>query len=163
MSSSNTIIDKIIDLLKGNFDGGQFKAYYEGDPLQIPAECLPCISVSKANASVFQDATGMDKIEGQIFIRVMFNKRDDYGAGPDVDLTERKIRQIIEGRDDAGHFAEQSILGVVRPNLTLGSSVVKADIYIEYGIVPRFGPVQETSEGHVTISIEELVLVPNRV
>lgn len=165
MSEYKTTIDVLIDLLKQQF-GDTFNSYYEGDPLQVPAANLPAISVTKRSGTVDEDATMMDKLIGQLFIRVIFNKGDDYGSNDNVDLTERKLRQIIEGRDETGGFAPDTILGIVRPNITIGGNVINSSISWEYGIVPRGqfgGDVGETSEGQVTISVTELVVVTNRV
>lgn len=165
MTPLKTTIDLLLELLKDNFGSDVFTTYYEGDPLQIPAASLPAISVTKRSGSVQQDATMMDKLTGQIFIRIIFDKKDDYGASDNIDLTERKIREIVEGRDDYGRFADGTILGIVRPHLTIGGSVIESNINWEYGIVPRGqfgGDVSETSEGQITISIQELVQVANR-
>lgn len=157
-----TAIDKVTELLKDNF-GDYFKAYFEGDPLDIPESLLPCIVVEKLNGPVSQTMTGIDNLNSTILIKVIHNKKDDFGApNGEVDLTERKTRLMIEGRDaTTGYYATNSILYILRHNFTLDNTVVDNMLDVAYDLDSRPNDVF-TTEGYVTLNVEEQVIVNSR-
>lgn len=155
-------VNRILDLLRTAY-GGQFHAFYEGDPIDIPDIMLPCVVVEKIAGTLALDATGTDMITEQLMIKFVMNKRDDLGSAPDVDFTERKLRLLVEGRDPTtGYFVPQSLMYILRTNITLGGAVIDNDIDINYDVNPR---PQEmfTSEAQILITIRERVIVPNRI
>jgi hypothetical protein len=163
MSYYESGTERVLRFLKDQFGAGVFKSYFEGDPIQIGMSSLPSLVVEKIGGTVTAGPTGMDRLTEQILIKVIFNKKDDFGASDNVDLTEKKLRQMVEGRvDTTGYYEDKSLMGCLRANYTLGQAVVGQDINIGYDVNP-FRPDQIiTSEAHVTISMEELIVVPTR-
>ena len=158
-----TAIDSVKRLLESTF-GDFFRAYFEGDPIDIPQSLLPCLVIEKLNGPVNQTATGLDNNYSNILIKVIFNKKDDFGAqGGDVDLTERKIRHIIEGRDpETGGWLPNTIMYVIRHNITLDGTVVENNsVDVSYDVDFRPGD-NITSEGYVTFTVREHVIVNSR-
>lgn len=157
-----TAVDKVKSLLKAQF-GDYFKAYFEGDPVDIPESLLPCVVVQKLNGPVDQTMTGIDNLRSAILIKIIHNKKDDFGApSDDVDLTERKNRRIIEGRDaTTGYYLTNSIMYILRHNFTLDNTVVENEIDIAYDLDVRPNDII-TTEGYVTINVEEQVVVSSR-
>jgi hypothetical protein len=156
-------VDRIIDLLQATFSK-RFAAYYESDPIQIPTVNLPCVIVEKSigNATIKGAPTGHDSTESDIIVKIVFNKKDDYGANDDVDLTGRKLRYIVEARDkDTGAWKEGTIVHTLRKHLTLSQEVFENDITWEYGIQPREDSVL-TAEAHVLIKTRGVVEVIGR-
>jgi hypothetical protein len=157
------VIDAIISLLKQNLSAGVIKAYYEGDPGLIGKSSLPAICVMKNGAKIKVDATGTDGIYDTITMKIILDKSDDYGASETVDLTERKLRTIVEDRDPiTGYFVPNSIMGILRTNYTLGNVTLEQEQQIQYFIEARPDNMF-TSEAHISISTRERVYVPNRV
>jgi hypothetical protein len=155
-------VDVIMKMLRDKF-GGEYKAYYEGDPNQIPASLLPAIVVQKLTTEYAQGATRTDEVTSAIAIKVLLNKQDDYNALPDVDLTERKLKRRIEGRDyTTGQYLPQSIAGMFRVNLTLGDSVIDSTLDVEYFNQSRDNGIR-TSEGAIVLIVRETVQVPDRM
>lgn len=157
-------IDNVLQLMRDTF-GCKMNAYYEGDPILIPKANLPCIIVEEPNSNVtIQGApTEHDSFGEKLTIRIVYDKDDDVGADDAVDLTERKIRKLIQGRDKlTRQFSEGTLLWALRTHVSLGNSVIDNDVDISYGLQPR-PEGQFTSEGTAEIVVRELVRVPDRM
>jgi len=156
------VFTRIMTLMKTTF-GDTFKAYYEGDPMEIPKANLPCIIMETQSGRAQLDATSTDRIQSQINIRLIFNKEDDYNASPTQDLTEKKLRIMVEGRDaTSGEYLPNSVIGALRVNFTLRSHVIENDIDWEYSPQPRANGLV-TSEALVQVLAVERIIVTNRM
>lgn len=154
--------ESVIKLIKEGFYPSVFHAVFEGDPIEIGESLLPCVVVEKIAGEVTVAGTGMDRITEQIRIKVVLNKKDDFGASNTEDLTERKLRQYIEAQDaDDGYYAANTLLWILRTNYTLLGLATKQDITISYDADLRPNDVI-TSEAHVTIVVSRIVQVPDR-
>lgn len=154
-------VTRIRELLRTTF-GGYFKQYYEGDPLLIPKANLPCVIVEKIATGIETGATGTDEMSSQISLSLVFNKEDDYNSNEDTNSTEKKLRELVEGRDaDTGAYSANSVLGALRRNITLGQVILDEDVTVTYLLQPREDDVV-TSEASISISCRERVLIPDR-
>lgn len=154
--------DRIKKLMEDTF-GQTFKAYYEGDPIEIPKVNLPCMIFETQAGRAQLDATSTDRVQRQINIRVVFNKEDDYNAKPDQNLTEKKLRMIVEAQDpQTGEYLKNTVVGALRYNLTLQSSIINNDIDWQYDLQPRSAGLV-TSEATVQVAPVERVIVGNRL
>lgn len=155
------VITRITQLLRDQY-GSDFHQYYEGDPLQIPKANLPCVIVEKVAGSISLGATGTDVFESQINIRLVLDKAADIGASDNVDLTERKLRRMVEARDEqTGEYLPGTVLNLLRTKITLGNAVIGKSLDVQYDLQPRTGDLI-TSEALVSILTTERVAVPNR-
>lgn len=155
------VVSRVKTLMKTTF-GDYFKNYYEGDPIEIPKANLPCMIIEKVTGNIDVDATGTDSFGTQLNIRLLLDKADDYGVSDDVDMTELKLRRLVEARHvTTGEFLPKTVLGVMRTNITMGSSVLSNQTDIGYDLQPRRGGVV-TSEALVQIVTRERINVPNR-
>jgi hypothetical protein len=156
---------RISDLVKDTF-GDIFNAYFEGDPIQLPDAAMPCVIFEKlaGTVSVKGAPTGHDNISEKIRIRLVLNKTDDFNPEQlDYDLTERKLRKLVEARDPAtGWFLPNTLMFVLRTNISLGSTVLDQDIDVQYDLQPRPEKLV-TSEAIITIVVRDIVQVPNRL
>jgi hypothetical protein len=160
MSYVNTAT-ALLNLLKAKYKDGTVKSFYEGDPIQIPDAAYPAIIVEKISARVGVDASGMDKMIENLVIKIVMNKKEDLGQDDTVDMTERKLREFVEGRDDNGLYASNTILNLIRTMLTLEGRVVNNDTNISYDVIP-LGGGRARSEADITVTLTERILVPNR-
>lgn len=143
----------INDKLRSVYKGGIFKAYYEGDPDVIPAFNLPAIITSKLGDTTTMGMTGHDRITERIVVKVVLDKRDDWSAQDDqVKLTERRICELVEGRDESGDYAQGTLKGALRRDVRLGQGRITGDVQYEIGLAPRSEDVV-TAEGHLTITV----------
>ena len=157
-------IAHILEILKLNF-GTDIKSYYEGDPLIIGESNLPAITVTKATGSVGLGPTQYDEMTENIVVTIIMNKRDDYGASDNVDLTERKLRKMMEGIDPTtGLYLEQTVMGCLRTNITLQQTSLEHSEQIKYGIVQRSAKEDFwTSEAKLQITLRKYIQIPGRV
>lgn len=159
-----TGVERLTELMKDTFTAHGFKTFYEGDPGLIPKDYYPCIIVEKEEAQIDVASTAHDEMVETISIRVVLNKQDDIDAsdaGDEVDLTERKLRKLIEGRDKTtGQYMDGTLLYAIRTRLTLDQFDINSTVKIRYGQIDRRDT--QSSEGMVTMSLTERILVPNR-
>lgn len=156
--------ERIGRFLKDLFPNGPFKSFYiGGDPELIAEANLPALVVRFVANDNSSGPTGTDRVDPEeIVIKVILNEKDDWGAADNVDLTEKKIRNIVQARDAAtGYYLPQSIKGALRSKLSLEGAALGADMRFELGSVQR-GTELVTREGHLTITISYLVGIPNR-
>lgn len=156
--------ERIGRFLKDLFPNGPFKSFYiGGDPELIAEANLPALVVQFLDNANTSGPTGTDRVDPeQIVIKVIMNEKDDWGAADDVDLTEKKIREIVQARDaSTGYYLPQSIKGALRSKLSLEGAALDADMRFELGSVARANDLI-TREGHLTITVSYLVGLPNR-
>lgn len=179
MTQQNYFINlprRILNTLKANLgdvDSGGFRTYWDGDPLVMGDSQLPALIVDWQTANLLPGATGQDKWQHNIIIKVVLNKMDDIGVldvqgGNDVieTPTKKRLEQFIFGRDrDTGHYLTKSILGILRTNFTMASNEITQEPTVEFGGGTRpNGPESNivTAEAHITVAAQEIVAVPSR-
>lgn len=157
---------RIVTLLRDVYKDGPIKAVFDGDPDIIPTSYLPAICVVQQNDTNNAGDSGSDHVTCQVQVRVVFDKRADWGIKRiDQDLTDTKIRQLVEARDpNTGMYLAQTIKGALRGRLELDpSSFMHRDMQFELGSQLRTTGSDDilTREGVLTITIEYSVDVPN--
>ena len=145
----------LLDLVKTVY-ADKFNAYYEGDPGDIPIACYPCVIVEKTQGEIRAQNTAQDLNIEVIAVRFVMNKMDDLGVEDDVDLTERKLRQLIEGRDiTTGRYAKGTFIYELRKRLTLNGLSIDQTQSISYGVIDR--STLFSSEARVDVTLSNLV------
>lgn len=157
-----TLSQEIIKVLKDNFGLARFEDYFDDDPLDIPQTLMPCIIVEKEETQFRHGPTGMDDNKHFILIKLVYNKKDDFGK-PTAEMTNRRrLELLVQGVDNTTDETSQAtIVGILRKNFTLGNLIENQDINVQYNIVPRPQDVI-TSEAHVRIVIDKLTAVSGR-
>jgi len=151
----------IIRTLKDNL-GDVMRAYFNGDPVQIAQSLLPCIIVEKENLTVEVGPTGTDERAHRINVKVVFNKKDDFGKMPDEANTQRRLEDFTEGLNETtGEYDDHTVLGVLRRNFTLGNLVNNQIVNVDYGVTPRPQDVL-TAEANIIVTISDILTVSNR-
>lgn len=158
-------VARVIELLRDAF-GDQFKAYFNGQPQEIPESMLPCIMVSETSGVIESGATGTDNITETIIIIVALNRKDDIDADPEKDLTEFKLRKLVKGQypqshAKSGQYMEQSLMYAIRTYITMMDSVVNSRIETDFDVNIR-GEQTLTQEAYVAITLERMAIVPSR-
>lgn len=161
MSYKKTVVETIRDLFKDGF-GDQFRTYRIGDPIEIGESMLPAIFVTESSVSFTQDATGYDALSHNIVIQVVLNKKDDLGRPDDGNTLDLELDNLLYGRDETtGEYLVNSVVGILRKNLTLGNLSIDtvSDIRKEFVIRPA---EKVTVEANVEVTVSELQPVNNR-
>lgn len=156
--------EMILEYMKDAF-GTFFHAYFEGDPGDIPESKLPALVVWKKSGTSNPGPTGTQDVAEEIVIQAVLNKKDDFGAAAsaqDMDLTNRKLRMLAEGRDEqTAEYLPNTLCGVLSANITLGDNVLQMTIGTDY-ILARRANNMLTSEVHVTVGLRERVIIRQR-
>lgn len=156
-------VDRFMILCKDTL-GSDFNAFYEGDPIEIPAANLPCVIIEKIHGtiSLTNAPTGHDRFVENISIRLLFNKSDDLGASDDADLTERRLRRYVEARDpQTGTYLAGTLMYALRNHITLSEHDFDADLEINYDVNPRPNQMV-TSEAQIQVVVTGITPVPDR-
>lgn len=154
----------IKELLQSTY-GKDFHAYIEGDPLDIPESLLPCIVISLQHSTSNPGPTGTQEINQDILIQVILDKKQDFGAAksyPLVDMTNRRLRLLVEGRDPVNaQYQAKTICGILAKNITVGAGVLQLKMQTSYPLAERANGML-TQEAHVMVSLRERIIVPQR-
>lgn len=158
-------VARILELLKDTF-GDQFRAYYNGNPEEIPASMLPCVIVSETTGVIESGATGTDDILETVIISLVMNKEDDMGSDPEKDLTEFKLRKLVKGQYPQGHakagqYIENTVMYAIRRYITMQDSVLNSRIETDFDVNVR-GEDVITQEAYVVVTLERMAYVPSR-
>ncbi len=160
---------RILELMKATF-GDYFKAYFDGEPANIPEFYLPCIIIGETEGEISSGATGTDDIIETVTITLVLNKKDDLGASIDSDLTGFKLRKLVKGQNPSTSYPHeyipQSVMYALRTQITLDDTVLSSTIRTVFGPNARLGGSDEeviaTEEAVVTLTLERMALVPSR-
>lgn len=153
---------KMRNLIQNKF-GKLFNAYYIGIPDAIPEAAMPCIIIQKTGGSISVGATMTDERTEDIELHVALNGKIGWGTPSDDDTVMRQLQNLIEGIDPAtGYYLDSSLMGLLRTNLTMDSTIINSDMIVNYDITPRTDQ-PSICEAIITITIDERVLVPNRI
>lgn len=156
-------VQRVLRLMKDTF-GDYFKAYFNGELLNVTEEFLPCIMVTTSTAQVVSGPTTADDIVETVIVIIVENKKDDIGADAETDLTDFRVRKLIMGQDPAtAQYLPNTVLYAIRKHLTMGNDTLQSDTTVDFTPNTR-GATQEiaTQEGYVTISIKRRIYVPSR-
>ena len=134
-------VELVLQLIREQF-GDDFKAYFNGQPTELPKSVLPCVMATETNGTVDEDATGLDRITETILIIVALNDKDDLSSDPEVTLTDFKLRKIVKGQYPAGHpnqyeYVRKSIMYALRRFITLNDNVISNDIQTDFDVNQR--------------------------
>lgn len=134
-------MDTTITLLKTLFQaslGGTIKNYYIGDPVLIPESALPCIAISpEQTITTFADSA-RDQREHTISIALIIDARKYFNSMPNEMVGTRYLMETMSKEDADGTINGNSLLGILRANLTLSSNrMIDADTTIDYTLRRR--------------------------
>jgi hypothetical protein len=93
-------------------------------------------------------------------VKVIHNKRDDWTAKIETtQLTEKKIRDVVEGRDPAtGAYKPTTLKHAILNRFTMDGGEINQEMTFELGVLPRTEELI-TQEGHLGLTVT--YLVPN--
>ena len=156
-------IDVIIQLFKDNLGSSTIKQYFFGDPIAIPKSMLPCIIVDEEDTSYELGPTSFDEITHNLLIQIVFDKSMDYGKPSNEVGVLRELQELVQGRDETTRdFKTNTILGILRKNVTINNLVLQTIPSVQFGVVPR--PQDTTTqEAHIRLQVQELQHVANRL
>ncbi len=155
-------VDRVLTLLKDTF-GDQF-SYFNGELLNVSENYMPCMMVTETASLIDTDATGLDILTETIIIIVVLNKKDDLGGSDDIELTDYRLRKLVQGQDPTTkEYLTDSVLGALRTHFTMSNDTLYQNMQVDFTPNLRGGAdAIATQEGYITITIRRLVPVPVR-
>lgn len=158
-----TVANVILNLFRDNFAEGPFKFFRIGDPISFAESLLPALFISESETAYGFGPTGHDEITHRLTIQVVYNKKDEVGNPKEGASLDETMDALIQGRDEtSGDFLSNTILGVLRRNITLGSLAINSQSTVRKGVIPRSENLL-TAEAHIDIVVTELQSIANRV
>lgn len=147
-------VELVLNLLQKSLSKGTFKMYYDGDPDLIPSFNLPACVVTKTSDTEVSGTIAEDDVTETIVIKAVLNKKDDWTANVEpTNLTEKKLRRIMEARDKVtGRFLPPCVKGAVRKGLD-GDRRIGESMSLELGVQIRPNDLV-TAEAHLTIELK---------
>lgn len=162
MTTKLTPAQVVCNYLKDEF-GSTFRAYFIGDPIQIPEVKLPCMIIEPVDETSALLATGLDDVTQNLRIRVVVNKKDDYQrAVTNEVLWLERLQLMVSGRDEnTNEYLENTVIGVLRKFLTLGGRFWSSNLTVRYTQQPR--PSQMiTEEAVISLTLRERLVISDR-
>lgn len=158
------IEEQIVQILKDGLPSGLFKAFYVGDPLAIPQSQLPCLCIVCEQSKYAFGATGHDEVEYRVQIKAVFNKKNFFNKSPQEYVLEQTVKRIIEGRDEAtGRLQNNTLLGILRRNVTLEPSIFQQEVTVSYLLANQRQQDLITYEAIIEFSVRGMIEVDDRV
>lgn len=155
------IIKELRDLLEDNVHPELKRPFYYGDPIAIPESSLPTVAIDPLKGETVQGPTGHDEHLKNIIIKVIVDKRKDIGKGGGEVVATQELEKYVEEIDETtGRYKTDTILGILRKNLTLEKTVVDQGISWEYRVAEREDIT--TEECWITIDTRRIIEVQNR-
>lgn len=154
-------VARVLELMREAF-GDDFKAYFNGQPEEIPESALPCVMVSETTGQIASGATGTDDIAETILIILALNKKDDIGADPETDLTEFRLRKMVKGQHPTTkEYLPKTVMYAIRKHITMDDAILGSDINTDFDVNVR-GTDTVTQEAYITVTLQRLAIVPDR-
>lgn len=163
---------RILELLQNGM-GDAFHAYFDGEPVALARSLLPALIVDLQRSEPLVAATRQDKWRHTITVKIAVDKMDDANMGQATGASKiipvpsvNKLRELIFARGMiTGNYVTNSVMGVLRRNMTMEGAAIDQTITAEWGINerPGFDNVNViTSEVHLTLQITETINVLDR-
>ena len=125
-------ITLIIAILKAKLSG-KIKMYYVGDPLLIPDSALPCISIAPDNSTIDVADNQRDSRVHRISISLIIDARKYFNSTPSEMVGTTFLMETMSKEASDGSINANSILGIIRDNLTLSTNrSVSNEVVIDY-------------------------------
>jgi len=155
------VVQRIIKLLEDHVHPDLKRPFYDGDPIAIPASKLPTISVEMTDCDIDEAATGHDSHLDTIMIKVIVDKRVDFDKKEGEVVAQKTLRDYIKGVGSDGKLKSNSVVGVLRNNLTLSSAVLDQLMQVNISVVRR-GDDTITEEAWISLTTESIVDMSER-
>lgn len=135
---TDPIIEKYQELIEAAMPGF-FRGKYQGDPVRIPKSNLPALIISKSQSAVSPLTNSEDDHLLSFVLTIVTDIRDE--RSDDVEMTPgiAALYDIIEGRDANYKLKSNTILDVLRDNITVDASLnLRTDLgsstRVDYGM-----------------------------
>ena len=131
---------KIRDLIKDTF-GDLFKGYWIDSPNLVIFSELPALFVAPITSSINVADTGRDEQTYTIDLGIIIDAKQELLKYKKEMVGTQFLTEIMEAKDSSGQLNTNTILYVLRNNLTLGSNWMMGNTTsIDYSLNRRVAP-----------------------
>jgi len=152
-------MDATIKLLKTLLEAkmtGEIRSFYVGDPIVIPDSSLPCISIMPEGTATEIADNQRDTRTHTIKIALIIDARQFFNSTPREMVGTTYLMEKMSKENADGTIDSNSILGVIRSNLTLSSNrFVGNDVSIDYTTRRRSEDLI-TLEAVTTLTVQQI-------
>ena len=116
---------KSIEILKTKLESklkGKVKGFYIGDPWLIPESVMPAIAISPSKTETDIIDNSRDNHVHYVDVALIVDARQFFDATPDKMVGTVFLMETMEGEASDGTIDPNTILGILRDNLTLASN-----------------------------------------
>lgn len=131
----NDVLDSLLSLAETNF-GSTFKGYFKGRQ-KVPAlSDLPLFIAYPIRTTQKNSGTLRDVVHYEIGVEILINLRSYFdstnGQGDQLDTLDA-LMDLVEGRDSEGVARDDTVIGIIRQNITIGGKVLfNNEVQVEY-------------------------------
>jgi len=152
MNYADPVIEKYFDLIKANT--GVFKAYFQGDPIRVPASMLPCLIISKSETRVGPHTNAEDEHGIQLVATVISDVRSDLADNNRTVMGISTLYDIVEGRNADYSLKSNSLLSILRENINVDTALnLRTDLgsitRVDYGTTRQRDPENWSIEAEI--------------
>jgi hypothetical protein len=117
---------------------GRIKYFYIGDPYLIPESALPCIMIEPTQTETDIADNSRDIHHHNISITLLIDAKQYFNKMPEEMVGFSALMEMMEEENTDGTISQNSILGILRANLTLDDNRFVSNIStIDYTIRQR--------------------------
>lgn len=153
-----SLAKSVVLLLRNNLPNRYIKTVRVGDPGQLANVDLPAIFVTETQAVYTAGAMQMDEVTVQLLIQVVIDKRQMLGSDREP---EDYLDDIIHGTDEHNNLRPNTVIGVLRYNLTIDGYTIGNELTYIKDEFPR-DEKTVTYEAHIELTLTREVNVVNR-
>ena len=165
-TTSNDIIDMIIDLIRQNIPKSRYKAIFYGDPLNVPQRLYPALTVMEVSNEAGLGATQKDVENHTIAIKQLIDKRMIVKDSRQEVFGLRLLRDWAFGKDENGKYKPESLYGLLRTKFHFPDSTGAPRILTQEPMNTEFqidiDPAVTTYESTTTFVVQRRVNVDTR-
>lgn len=165
-TTSNDIIDIIIDLIKKNIPTDRYKSIWYGDPLNIPNRLYPALTVFVTPISTSLGRTQNDRENQIVVIKQLIDKRMIIKDNQWEVFGLRLLRDWLFKKGTDGKYADGTLYKLLRENHSLIDSSGNQRIQYQEDFNTEFqidiDPAITTYESTTTFTVSREISVDNR-
>jgi hypothetical protein len=147
---------KIRELLKNKFQG-KVKTFIIGNPMLVPESSLPCLSIHPVSTETTIADTGRDLSTHTIEVRLIINASLEVQGKRDQLVGIQLLTETIEERETSGKLKSDTILNILRENLTLGDNWLIGNVSSVQYVFEQRGEQFFTKEAVITLTVLRIV------
>ncbi len=160
-----TLEENIASLLRTNLGTAYFKHYIVArmDSESITPSSMPCVLISRLDSAGKAQSTASDTNSYNIALTVILSRKAGFLGVKGEEANTLLFNNLVDGIDPVTkEYSPQSIIGILRKNFSIGSSIDNQIHRVNYPIAKMRDTVP-TMEAIIKLTVDKHVVVTGRV